>query len=145
MSSDNKLNRFKFPLPDGWVDQSAYLFQGPQVDDQYHNITLLIDRNPQADSVEEYARPRIDEMLNALPGAEIVKEETREHPSGGQAIEVVYKWYQSDNKALLRKQVYILYEKMACTFSADFTKKSMKTIGIQVSQMIDSFIPELMS
>ncbi len=142
MSSENKLNRFKFLLPDGWVDQSAYLFQGPQVDEQYHNITLLIDRNPQGDSVEEYARPRIDEMLNSLPSSEIVKEETKEHPSGGMALEVVCKWFQSDDKAFLRKQVFILYDKMACTFIADFTKKSMKTIGIQVSQMIDSFIPE---
>ena len=142
MSPDNKLNRFKFPLPDGWVDQSAYLFQGPQVDEQYHNITLMIDRQPQGESVEEYAKPRIDDMLNILPGAEIVKEETKEHSSGGQAMEVVYKWYQSDDKASLRKQVFILYDKMACTFIADFTKKSMKTIGIQVGDMINSFIPE---
>jgi len=145
MSSENKLNRFKLPLPDGWVDQSAYLFQGPQVDDQYHNITLLIDRNPQSNDIEEFARPRIDEMLNSLPGAEIVKEETKEHPSGGMALEVVFKWYQSDDKASLRKQVYILYDEMACTFVADFTKKSMKTIGIQVSQMIDNFMPEFTS
>ena len=145
MSSENKLNRFKLPLPDGWVDQSAYLFQGPQVDDQYHNITLLIDRNPQSNDIEEFARPRIDEMLNSLPGVEIVKEETKEHSSGGVALEVVFKWYQSDDKASLRKQVYILYDEMACTFVADFTKKSMKTIGIQVSQMIDSFIPEFTS
>lgn len=142
MSSENRLNRFKFPLPDGWVDQSAYLFQGPQVDEQYHNITLLINNNPQSDNVEEYARPHIDEMLNSLPSSEIVKEETKDHPSGGMALEVVCKWYQSDDKAFLRKQVFILYDKMACTFIADFTKKSMKTIGIQVSQMIDSFIPE---
>jgi hypothetical protein len=142
MNQENGLNRFKFPLPDGWVDQSAYLFQGPQVDDQYHNITLLIDRKPQSNDIEEFARPRIDEMLNSLPGAEIVKEETKEHPSGGMALEVVFKWHQSDDKASLRKQVYILYDKMACTFVADFTKKSMKTIGLQVSQMIDSFIPE---
>ncbi len=143
MSSKNKVNRFKLPLPGGWVDQSAYFFQGPQVDDQYHNITLLIDHKPQGENVEEYARPRIDDMLSVLPGAEIVKEETKDHISGGQAMEVVYKWFQSDDKASLRKQVYILYDEMACTFNADFTKKSMKTIGIQVGEMIDNFIPEL--
>ena len=128
-------------LPDDWVDQTAYFFQGPEVDGVYHNLTLLIDHTPDSDDVKNYANPRMEQTVNAMGGAEVVKEEEKQHPSGGQVLEVVYKSVPQDGRAVFRKQVFLLAGDTAYTFQADFTKKTMKTIGLQVAQIIDSFVP----
>lgn len=139
---DKGLNKFNLILPNDWVDQSAYFFQGPEDDGVYHNLTLLIDHTPDSDDVKSYANPRMEQTISAMGGAEVVKEEERQHPSGAQALEVVYKSVPQDGKAVFRKQVFLLAGDTAYTFQADFTKKTMKTIGLQVNQIIDSFIPE---
>ncbi|MBU8933907.1 MAG: DUF1795 domain-containing protein [candidate division Zixibacteria bacterium] len=135
------LNKFNLTLPDDWVDQSTYFFQGPEDGGVYHNLTMLIDHHPESKDLRTYAAPRMEQTVNGMGGAEILKEEEKQHSCGGQALHVVYKSVPEDSKPLFRKQVFLMAEDKAYTFQADFTKKTMKTIALQVDQIIDSFTP----
>lgn len=135
------LNKFDLALPDDWVDQSAYFFQGPEEGGTYHSLVMLIDHNPDSFDLRTYARPRMEQTINGMGGADVIKEEEKQHSSGYMALDVVYKTVPEDGKPLFRKQVFLMIKDKAYTFQADFTKKTMKTIALQVDQIIDSLAP----
>ena len=141
MADENTNNRFQMSLPEGWADQSMFIFDGPESAGFKHNLTLVIDNVLQDDDLEAFAQERIDMMLNSTPGMEILKQETKIRSSGNEACEVVVKWIPTDNNIIFHKKVFIIAGEKGYTFSANFTKQTLKTIGLEVDRMIDSFQP----
>jgi hypothetical protein len=134
-------NQFRIELPDGWEDQTVHYFLGPDDSGVQHSLTVFVDSNPETDELEEYARVRIDQAIEALPDVEILKEEIKTLESGVNAYIAISKWIPPEGKPSFRKQVYIMRDNIAYTFSSDFSKKTLKTIGAEVDMMINSFIP----
>ncbi len=132
-------NRFHISLPEDWVDQSVYMFNGPEVNGFQHNLTLVIDTALQDYDLESFARERIDTQLTATPGMELLKEEAKTLPSGTEAYEAVIKWIPVDGTIIFQKRVYLIVDEVGYSFTANFTKQTIKTIGLQVDQIIDSF------
>jgi hypothetical protein len=133
--------RFTLELPGGWEDETIYTYKGPDDSGVQHRITLVIDRAPNAESVNEFARVRIDTVMATLQGAEILKEEPKDLPSGIPAYECVYKWIPAGTDARFVRNVYLLTGGAGYTFSGAFSKKTIKTIGVEMDKIIESFVP----
>jgi len=56
--------------------------------------------------------------------------------------EWVYKTHPTDDKALFHKSYFMIVGKRGYTFNGTFSKNSMKTIGVEVEEMINSFLPQ---
>lgn len=134
-------NSFAISLPDGWEDRTVYSYMGPDDSGVQHVLTLTIDRHAGGVTLREYARDRINQVVNSLQSLEILKEEEKTLPNGNPAYECVYKWVPVKEKIIFRKLVYMILDDIGYTFSANFSKKTIKTIGVEVDQIINSFHP----
>lgn len=134
-------NNFVIDLPDGWEDRTVYSYMGPDDSGVQHILTLTIDRQAGGTTLKEYARDRIDQVVNSLQSLEILKEEEKTLPNGNSAYECVYKWIPVKDKIIFQKLVYMILDGVGYTFSANFSKKTIKTIGAEVDQIINSFHP----
>ena len=139
MASTN--NRFKIELPDGWEDQTVHYFMGPEESGLQHSLSLQVDTQPDTDELADYARERIAQVLESIPGVEILKEDEKQLPGGVPAYEAVYKWAPSEDKVVFQKMVFVKHNDVMYNFNATFTKKTIKTLGVEVDRMIAEFIP----
>jgi hypothetical protein len=133
---------FKVDLPSGWEDQSLYIFKGPDDSGVEHRIILTIDNDVTAPSLKEFAQERIEALLGSIQGAEILNEENKVLAGGDAAREFVIKWVPVDGQIIFRREILVLKGKKGYHFSANFSKKTIKTIGNEVDQILNSFIPE---
>ena len=134
-------NQFRIDLPDGWEDRTVYLYMGPDDSGVQHMMQLIVDPDTGGVDLAEYARNRIDAVMVSLQGAEILKEEEKILDNGRTVYECVYKWVPVDGQIMFNKVVYMIMGKSGYTFSANFSKKTIKTIGVEVDRIIDSFMP----
>jgi hypothetical protein len=132
---------FDSELPGEWRDQTVYTFMGPDDSGVQHIMTLVVDSETGGLELEDFAQERIDAVMNAIQGAEVLKSELKQLPNGRTVYEFVYKWVPVDNKIILQKVVYLIIDDIGYTFSANFSKKTLKTIGHEVEQIINSFRP----
>ena len=123
MSTAN--NQFNIGLPEKWEDRTVHLFMGPEDSGVQHTLSLTVD--DMVDDVElgEYARERLDAVMENLQGAEILKEEEKTLANGNQAYECVYKWIPSDDQVIFQKIVYMILDGVGYTFAANFSKKTI--------------------
>lgn len=132
-------NQFTLELPNGWEDRTVHVFMGPDDSGVQHMLNLSIDPYVEDASLEEYARFRIDTMMESLQSAEILKEEGRTLANGNEIFECVYKWIPAEGKSVFQQVVYMIDDGVAYIFSANFSKKTIKTIGVEVERIINSF------
>ncbi len=135
-------SRFLLRLPDGWEDQTAYIFMGPEVNGYRHILNLVVDRNLADNDLKEFALDRMQPIKDSMAGIETLKEEERTFATGVKAYEWVYKMVLGDGKAVFKKHVYVIVGDRGYTFTANFTKQTFKTIGIEVDRMIENFTLE---
>jgi hypothetical protein len=138
---NNKINQFQMNLYDGWEDQSVYTFKGPDEGGVKHNLLLNIDRDISGIDLTEYAEQKIEGLQEGLQGMEIVNQGEKQLKNGIPAYEVVFKWIPTPDNILFQKQVYLVVDNKGYTFTASFSKKTLKTIGNEVDAMINSFKP----
>lgn len=134
-------NRFKFDIPDGWEDQTAYIFDGPEESEIDHRLMLNIDRYLQHDDISSFAQEKTDALKDSLQGMDILKDEEITIPGGNQVYEFVYRWIPSEDKTIFYKFVFIIKDKYGFSFSCMFSKKTLKTVGLQMSEVIESLVP----
>ena len=134
-------NSFTVELPDDWEDHSIYIFNGPEIGGLRHDLRLVVEPEVYEDTLDEFARDRIDIVLESMQGMEVLKEEQKTLPNGTPAYESVIKWVPVDDRVIFQKRVYLLIGRTGYTFSANFTKQTMKTVGLQVNRIIESFKP----
>jgi hypothetical protein len=139
MSTTN--SRFLITLPDGWEDQTVHAYMGPDDSGVKHMLTVTVNPTVEINDVSEFARERIDLAMNALQGAEILKDEPVDLADGRGAYECIIKWIPTDGNVIFRKMVFMIFEGKGYSFAANFSKKTIKTIGTVVDQMIVSLRP----
>jgi hypothetical protein len=140
MKTSKTNTQFTINLPEGWEDRTVHLFTGPDDSGVQHMLNLTIDAEVQNYELNEYARERIDQIIDTVQGVEILKEEEKTLPNGNRAYECVYKWIPADETIIFKKLVYMIIDGMGYTFSANFSKKTIKTIGVEVDGIIDSLV-----
>jgi hypothetical protein len=139
MSTTN--SRFKIMLPDGWEDQTVHTYMGPDDSGVKHMLTVTVNPTVETGDVSEFARERIDLAMNSLQGAEILKDEPTELADGRPAHECIIKWIPTDGNIIFRKMVFMISDGKGYSFAVNFSKKTIKTIGTVVNQMIVSLRP----
>ena len=137
----NTNNQFLLTLPDGWSDRTAYLFQGPDDSGVQHNLQLVIEPDTDVADAAEYGRDRFGSLMGSIQGATVLKEEEKTLSDGRIVYECVYKWIPVDSQIMFNKVVYMIIDGAGYTFMANFSKKTIKTIGVEVDRIIESFHP----
>ena len=79
--------------------------------------------------------------IETMPAAELLKEEEKTLPNGAPVYEVIYKWVPANEKVVFQKLVYMIRDGVAYSFSANFSKKTIKTIGAEFDEIVNSFEP----
>jgi len=143
MSQQKTNERFSVELPEGWEDQTVHLFMGPEDNGIQHSLGLTIDSNEEELDIEDYSQVRIDQMLETLQGIEILKKEMITLSNGNPVCRCIFKWIPVEDQIIFRKVVFMILDGSGYTFTANFSKKTLKTIGVEVDMIIDSFQPEL--
>ena len=141
MAASNTNDRFTLQLPDEWEDRTVHCFLGTEDSGVPHALSLVVDRNVNTDDLAEYARDRIDQIVESMPAAEILKEAEKTLADGVPAYEVIFKWVPASGAVTFQKLVYVIRDGIAYSFSADFSKKTIKTIGVEFDQIVESFEP----
>ena len=139
MSSTN--NQFSIELPDDWEDATTYSFMGPEINGVQHLLTVSVDNEVGDEYYVDYARGRIEVLTMTLSGLEILTEEERTLENGTQYYFMACRWIPTDGRVLYQKYYYMIIDGVAYTFAGTFSKQSLKTIGRQVEQMINTFKP----
>ncbi len=134
-------SRFKLPLPRGWEDQTAYTFMGPVERGVQHILMMILDRHLQHTSVRSFAREKVTPILSSLQGVEILKDEEVTIPGGNPVYEFVYKWIPGEGNVLIQKYVFVFCDGIGFTFSARFSKTTLKTVGLQMPRIIEALLP----
>ena len=132
---------FNIDLPPGWADETVCVFRGPKVGEKEHMVILAIDRESRYEGIEEMAFAKTAPVLEALGGAEVLKNEEITVEGGNPAWELVYKWIPAEGIKVFCRYVMVMSDGMGFTFSAEFTKQTLKTVGAQMKQVIGSLLP----
>ncbi len=127
-------HQFTLQLPEGWVDNSAYLFCGPTHNGRQPTIHLAVDKTPRTTDVDLYAQERIEMIRSAFPQAEVLKAEAIALNNRIRAFELIY----TLNQQSFRRQIFVMLRGQGYTFSGDFTPQEINTIGTCVRALADS-------
>jgi hypothetical protein len=133
------INNVYLDLPDGWENRTVYTYMGPDDSGVQHILTLVMDDKVDGTNLSEFASQRVEVIKDTMASITVLKDELKELPSGRVVHEFVYKWVPTDDRIIFQKVVYLLINDVGYTFSCNFSKKTIKTIGLQVDQIIDSF------
>ena len=132
---------FKFKLPSGWEDQTAYTFKGPDDGDVTHSLVLTVDRQLQHDTVSAYAQEKARPILEGLQGIEVLKDEETTVPGCHPSHDFYYKWSLADGMTVFQKNVFVIAGGMGFCFSGQFTKRTLKTVGAMVKKVVEAVLP----
>lgn len=135
MPTQLSLPSFRLALPDGWVEQTVYMFVGSEEGGQPHHVSLQVDSDPNTTDLAEYAAPRLQADLDSLPSAEQVKSEPLELPGGMEAHVTTVKWRSGKDQVLFRRQLFVQRGGLVFTLAGNFTKKSIQLLSGQMDMM----------
>jgi hypothetical protein len=141
MNESPKKFGIQLALPSDWIDETVYIYKGPDDGGVQHNLVLMVDKESQPGDLLVYAKQRIQKLAETLSGFELLSELPKKLKSGFDAYEAVYKWIPTEGKIIFQKQVYLIAYGIAYNFTASFSKNTIKKIGCDVDAMIDSFKP----
>jgi hypothetical protein len=132
---------FRLELPGGWEDRTVHYFSGPKENGIQHSLNITVDREIDTRDIREYAWDHIDQLVDTVPAMTILKSGDKALFPGAPAWEVIYKWVPAEKQVVFQKVVYAILDEKAYTFSARFTKKTLKTMGREVDGIIATFAP----
>ncbi len=134
--------RFTLPLPDGWQDKTVFTLTGPVTDSIQHNITIVVDEAAGNTSLRDYADWSIMALEEELNACQVLKEGEIRLPSGIPAYRVIFAWWPSEKLRLYQEMILVLSGGRGYRLAATFSKKTRKTIGPAVEQIMLGFRPE---
>jgi len=139
MNAESKIARFE--LPSGWQDQTTYTFAGPPLADMPHTVVLTIDQQRGIDNITEFARETTDVIKQQLQGIEVLKDEETTSNADTPVWEFVYKWMPSEQEIIFLRYIFVIRGGIAYNFVGRFTKKTLKTVGVQMYDLVEAVLP----
>lgn len=141
MAKPKNNHLFHVDLPPGWTDGTIHFFQGPEEGGVRPVLSLAVDDPPETKDVEEYARERIENAMASFPGAELVRKERTPLESGEEAETAVIRYGEPGSGSMFKRLDYLIIDGVGYNFVGTFTKRQMKTVALQVEEMIKRFNP----
>ena len=136
-----ELDYFRLELPDGWANETIYMFRGPEDGGLQHYLRLVVHPDVGKRSLEDFARDHIESVKQNLGSIEVLREEPRQLESGLETYEFVYKWIPTEDKVIFQKFVYLVIGRKGYQFSCEFNQRTRKTVALEVDKIINSFEP----
>ncbi len=131
--------KIRVELEPGWADQTIYVFHGPEAAGIQHMLTVLVDDDPGKVQLEAYARDRIAMQTANQAGMEVLKEGRGQWRDGTETYELVYRRSAGAGGREYWRQVYVLRDGRAFTFSGRYAKHTSRTVGVEIDRMIQTF------
>ncbi len=135
-------NNFSIRQPEGWNDKTIHTLYGPIDDGIQHNIIISVEYGITCNTVEQYADIQIESLENNLKSFILLKRDKISLSNGFPAYKIVFRWYPTENMRLYQEQIFVLVNKTAYKLTSSFTKKTRKTLGRQIEQILMSFTPQ---
>jgi len=135
-------NNFSISQPEGWNDNTIHTLYGPIDDGIQHNIIISVEYGINCDTVKKYADIQIESLGNSLKSFILLKQDEISLSNGFPAYKIVFRWYPAENIRLYQEQIFVLSDKTAYKLTSSFTKKTRKTLGPQIEQILMSFSPK---
>jgi len=132
----------RFRLPQGWEDETIHTFRGPHDGDMQHYVILMIDDNVGIIDIGQYARRQLESQRLGEPPVEVIRQGERLLTPDLTVYECVSKWIPVDTRILYLRQYYALKNGCGYSFSCEFTKRSLATIGHEVDQLVAAVLEE---
>jgi hypothetical protein len=131
---------FSLTLPEAWEDKTVFTYEGPNENGVQHNLVLVIDPEVEkGETAEEYAQRQLGTSKIVLPGFALISEKEITLASGINAYEIIYKYMPSDERSIFQKQVFFIADNRGYSFTASFSKQTLKTAARDVDRIIGSF------
>lgn len=139
-------NLFRLTFPDTWKETTVYTFEGPHDSGVQHNLVLSVlpglDDNVGLDA---YAKNLTETSAGILPGFNLISEKPLDYFKDVPGFEIAYSYRPADEVEFHQKQWYFRMNDRVFLFTGTFSKKTMKTIGVEVEGIIRSLTTDLIS
>jgi len=132
----NTNRALQIELPDGWEDQTVHFFMGPEESGMQHTLTVMVDPAPDTRDLAEYSERYTPRWVEALPNSELLSDQPQQLEGGSSCWSVVCKSIPAERQILLHKRWYLLVNKTGFICTASFTKRTIKTIGVDVERTV---------
>lgn len=137
-----RADAFRMKLPsDEWTDRSLYTLTGPTVDGIQHNITINVEREPEAEDLAAFAEEQVESLEAALDNCRVLMVDPVELACGLPAHRAIYTWQPNDDLQLYQEQIYVMDDGDGFVLTSSFTRKTRKQLGAAVENMMLSFTP----
>jgi len=132
---------FTLALLEEWKDQSVYLLEGPEEDGLQHFVTIQVDPLAQETTLVDYVDWMVRAQEEHVPGCRLCLKKGVHLGNGLPACRVVFVWHPAEGIQRYQEQVIVLFERQAYRLSAMFTRKTRRTLGPIVWQVMMGFQP----
>ena len=132
-------NRFSLKLTSEWRDNTAYTIEGPEEDGIKHNILVTIENQLEVTNLDQYADMQIKSVEAELQGYQELKRGPVMLSNQLPGYELVYRWCPVEDREVYQRAIYILHNETGYILTATFSKKTWKTRGPEVDQILRSF------
>ncbi len=75
MASDRTRNPFEFPVPSDGEDRTEYVFEGPDVGEIEHRVTVTVDRYPQWEGTGVFAQGKTRLLMEERPCLDLLMDD----------------------------------------------------------------------
>lgn len=134
---------FTLNLWDDWENETVYVLEGPVEDDLQHNITINVDTRAGGVALIDYADMQVQVQQETLKGCRLLMKGFTRLDNEMPAYRAIFVWYPTEGVRIYQDQVFVLHEEVGYKLTANFTKKTRKTIGPRVERIMLSFEPNL--
>lgn len=142
----NTNHQFSIALPNEWKDNTVFTFQGPNTSGIQHNLIITVDTEfDKTLDTATYARLQFNQSKDSLPGFKLIKKQKKQFSNEIRAYEILYKYNPSDGVSIFQKQLYLILEEKAYTFTSSYSKKTLNTVAKDVDKIIISFITNFLN
>jgi len=139
-----RADAFRMKRPAGeadWTDRTTYTITGPTTGGIQHNITVTVEHEPEADTLDAFAEAQVATLEPVLDDCRVLLEDRIALANERPARRAIFVWRPEDDLKLYQEQLYVLHGGRGYTLTASFTRETRKTLGPDVERMMRSFQP----
>ena len=136
-----RADAFSLPVPGPeWRDGTIYTLLGPVSGGLRHNITIHVDDDTDATSLDEYAGAQLGGLEAALPEGRLLMHGPLTLDDETAAYRIIFRWQPTNRDGpLYQEQVYVYDDGCGYTLTSSFSAASRKRFGAAIESLLRRF------
>lgn len=136
-----RADAFSLPVPGPeWRDGTTYTLLGPVSGGLRHNITIHVDDDTDATSLDEYAGAQMEGLEAALPEGRLLMHGPLTLDDETAAYRIIFRWQPTNRDGpLYQEQVYVYGNGCGYTLTSSFSAASRKRFGPAIESLLRRF------